>query len=207
VPTVKTPAKRPGPQRSLRSDLASRFVDEAGRILSTEGASALTLRRVAAASGTSTMAVYTLFGDKQGLLAGMYREGYRRLGAALAAVKPTAAPVDDLINLGRLYRKTALANPHLYDLMFGRPIPSFAPDEETKSVADAAYRPLVDKVQRCLDTGEFAPGDAERIALHLWAVSHGAVSLELAGHLPGTTKDRKALYEETIVLAGLPFLS
>jgi AcrR family transcriptional regulator len=207
VPAVKSPSKRPGPQRPLRSDLASRFVDEAGRILSAEGAAALTLRRVAAATGTSTMAVYTLFGDKQGLLAGMYREGFRRLGAALAAVKPTAAPLDDLINLGLVYRKTALANPHLYDLMFGRPIPSFAPDEETKSIADAAYRPLVDKVQRCIDAGEFVPGDAERIALHLWAVSHGAVSLELAGHLPGTTRDRKAIYEETVLFAGIPFIS
>ncbi|MDQ1696870.1 MAG: hypothetical protein QOJ03_2223, partial [Frankiaceae bacterium] len=65
------------------ADLATRLIDEAGRILSTEGAAALSLRRLAAATGTSTMAVYTLFGDKQGLLAAMYREGFARLGAAM----------------------------------------------------------------------------------------------------------------------------
>jgi AcrR family transcriptional regulator len=203
---VKTGHRRPASQRAQRDDLAGRPVDEAGRILSAEGAAALTLRRLATATGTSTMAVYTLFGDKQGLLSAMYREGYRRLGAVLEAVKPTGAPLDDLINLGIAYRKAALANPHLYDLMFGRPIPSFAPDEETKAVADAAYRPVVNRVQRCIDAGKFRSGDAERIAFHLWAVSHGTVSLELAGHLPRSAKDRKAIYDQSILLAGIPFL-
>ena len=40
----------------------------------------------AAAVGVSTMPVYTLFGDKQGLLGAMHREGFRRLGAELRAV-------------------------------------------------------------------------------------------------------------------------
>ena len=117
------------------ADLATRLVDEAGRILSAEGASALTLRRLASASGTSTMAIYTLFGEKQGLLEG---------------------------------------------------------------------------VQRCLDAGVMAanPTDraAERIAFYLWAVSHGMVSLELAGHLPGEDKERAATYEDALVLAAVPFL-
>ncbi|MDT7537450.1 MAG: hypothetical protein QOI82_1035, partial [Actinomycetota bacterium] len=65
MPAVNT-AARP-------ADLAERLVDEAGRILSTDGAAALSLRRLATATGTSTMAVYTRFGDKQGLLAAMYR--------------------------------------------------------------------------------------------------------------------------------------
>lgn len=190
---------------AVKTDLAVRLVDEAGRILSTEGASALTLRRLASASGTSTMAIYTLFGDKQGLLAAMYREGYARLGAALRdATGPD--PLTALAEQGVAYRRTALASPHLYDLMFGRPVPSFVPDADTQAVADAAYRPLVDAVQRCLDAGQLTGGTAERIAWHLWAVSHGMVSLELAGHLPGDEKEREAAYADALVLASAPFL-
>ncbi|MBV9292083.1 MAG: TetR/AcrR family transcriptional regulator [Frankiales bacterium] len=207
-----TPAKTSGGGRQDRDALASRLIDEAGRILSSEGAGALTLRRLAAASGTSTMAVYTLFGDKTGLLAAMYREGFYRLGQASAqAAAHTDDPLDALASLGLAYRATALANPHLYDLMFGRPIPTFAPDEETQAVAEAAYRPLVDAVQRCLDDDALVTAhgidDAERIAFHLWATSHGMVSLELAGHLDlGDAAARERGYVEAMVLSSLPFL-
>src|SRR3954451_18159427 len=179
------------------ADLATELVDAAGRILAAEGAAAMALRRLAQTAGTSTMAVYTLFGDKQGLLAAMYREGYRRLGTAMA---DAAAGVDDplevMVRYGRAYRAAALANPHLYDLMFGRPVPAFAPDEDAKEIADATFQPLVTGVQRCLDAGVFIGDDAERIAFHLWAVSHGMVSLELAGHLPGEADNA---YEESLV--------
>lgn len=196
-------------KEGLADDLAVRLVDEAGRILSGEGAAALTLRRLATATGTSTMAVYSRFGDKQGLLAAMYRQGYERLGAAMrAAAAATDDPLDALAELGQAYRRTALANPHLYDLMFGRPIATFVPDSETKAVADAAYRPLVEAVQRCLDAGVLRGGDAERIAFFLWATSHGFVSLELAGMLDEFGVDeRAAAYTDTMIFAGTPFLA
>jgi AcrR family transcriptional regulator len=195
------------PVKAHNEDLASRLVDEAGRLLSAEGAAALTLRRLASRSGTSTMAVYTLFGDKQGLLAAMYREGYTRLGDALrAAVRDRDDPLVALADLGLAYRRAALANPHLYDLMFGRPVPTFEPDPDAKVIADASYRPLVEAVQRCLGAGALVGGDAERIAHYLWSVTHGAVSLELAGHLPGTADERDATYRDCLVLSSVPFL-
>lgn len=195
VPAVKTHT----------ADLAARLVDEAGRLLARDGAAALTLRRLAGASGTSTMAVYTLYGDKQGLLRAMYRVGFERLGDALrAAAVASDDPLEALVALGQAYRDTALANPHLYDLMFGAAVPGFVPDEDARAVADAAYAPLVDGVQRCLDAGQMSGTPADRIALHLWSVSHGMVSLELAGHL--TTADPAAAYVESLVYAGLPFI-
>ena len=195
------------PVKAHTPDLAVRLVDEAGRILSAEGATALTLRRLATRTGTSTMAVYTLFGDKQGLLAAMYREGYARLGAALeAATEGYDDPLTALAAQGMAYRETALANPHLYDLMFGRPVPGFVPDPAAQEAADAAYRPLVDAVQRCLDTGQIVGGDAERIALHLWAISHGMVSLELAGHLAGDAAAREAAYRDALAYSSVAFL-
>jgi hypothetical protein len=88
--------------------------------------------------------------------------------------------------------------------MFGRPVPSFTPDRETQEAADATYRPLVDAVRRCLDAGQLAGGEPERIAFHLWAVSHGMVSLELAGHLGGV--DAAQAYEEAMVLSSAAYL-
>ena len=186
-------------------DLAERLVDEAGRILSADGAAALTLRRLATATGTSTMAVYTRFGDKQGLLAAMYRAGFERLGAAMSeAVEGVDDPLAALAELGLAYRRVALANPHLYDLMFGRRVASFEPDAEAKGVAEASYRPLVDAVRRCMDAGEMVAGDAERVASFLWAVTHGMVSLELAGQLKG---DADSAYRDGLIFSTTPFLA
>jgi AcrR family transcriptional regulator len=189
------------------ADLATRLVDVAGRFLSRDGAAALSLRRLATATGTSTMAVYTLFGDKNGLLAAMYRAGFERLGAAeVAAVKGVDDPLAALAELGYAYRRAALANPHLYDLMFGRPVAAFAPAPDDKAVADATFRPLVEAVQRCIDAGVMVAPDAERTASYLWAVTHGMVSLELAGQLPGKTKEREAAYTDALIYSSAPFL-
>ena len=188
-------------------DLATRLVDEAGRILAAEGVGALSLRRLATQSGTSTMAVYTLFGDKRGLLAAMHREGFARLGAALAAaVDPGHDALTALAELGAAYRAAALANPHLYNLMFGGAVPGFTPDEAGQQAADATYTPLVAAVQRCLDDGAFAGAAAEDIARHLWAVSHGIVSLELNGQLAGKDIDFEKAYRDGMIYSALPFL-
>jgi AcrR family transcriptional regulator len=154
------------------------------------------------------MAVYTRFGDKQGLLAAMYRSGFERLGAAMsAAVEGVDDPVTALAELGMAYRRTALANPHLYDRMFGRPVATFEPDAATKDVAEASYRPLVDAVQRCMDAGAMTAGDAERVASYLWAVTHGMVSLELAGQLDGDVEQRDAAYTDALIFSSAPFLA
>jgi AcrR family transcriptional regulator len=194
--------------KSHTAELATRLVDEAGRILAAEGAGALTLRRLATVTGTSTMAVYTLFGDKQGLLSAMHREGFARLAAAAdRAAASSSDPLEALAAQGFAYRDTALANPHLYGLMFGTAAPGFSPDEAGTEIAKAAYRPLVDGVQRCLDAGAMQGADAERIAFYLWAVSHGMVSLEIAGHLDGDEQQRTAAYRDAMIFSGLPFLA
>ena len=186
-------------------DLATQLVDEAGRILSADGAAALSLRRLAAATGTSTMAVYTLFGDKQGLLTAMHNEGFARLGAAMqrAAERVYDDPLSALAALGLAYREAAVANPHLYNLMFGGAVPGFVPDAAGQAAADATFTPLVAAVQHCLDAKVLAGADAQTIATYLWAVSHGVVSLAISGKL--TAVDAEKAYGDAMVYSVLPF--
>lgn len=185
--------------------LRQRLLEEAGRLLTTEGVGALTLRRVAASAGTSTTAVYSLFGDKDQLLAAMYTEGFAQLGRALTRAR-SGAPLQALGALGMAYRRSALARPHLYGLMFGNAAPSFQPDDEGARAADASFLPLVEAVQACLVAGELRGGTSERIATYLWAVSHGMVSLELAGHMTGSARVRTDAYRDALVLSTVPFL-
>ena len=63
--------------------LRLRLLECAGATLSTRGLAALSLRTLAADVGTSTTAVYALFGGKPGLLAALHAEAFARLGARL----------------------------------------------------------------------------------------------------------------------------
>lgn len=158
-------------------------MDAGGRLLAQEGPEALSTRRVAQEVATSTTAVYNLFGDKAGLVRAMFLAGFERLARRFAALPRTADPVADLIALGHAYRANALANPHLYELMFGRPIPQFRPDEADLARVQGTFAALVRAIERCVDAGGFAPADAEDVAVHLHALVHGLSSLELRGAL------------------------
>jgi AcrR family transcriptional regulator len=184
--------------------VTERLIDEAGRILVTEGLAGLSLRKLAIAAGTSTMSVYTRFGSKPHLLAAMRREGFRRLGAALASALAEPDPLLRMTEVGHAYRRAALASPSLYGLMFG-PLPSdlkVSPEDE--AAADSAYQTLVDGVRENVAAGWLA-GDPERIALHLWSVAHGMVSLELAGTLDATADEYEQLYLSSLAYATQPF--
>ncbi|MBD9328210.1 TetR/AcrR family transcriptional regulator, partial [Mycobacterium tuberculosis] len=88
------------------------------RLLDDHGPDALQTRKVAAAAGTSTMAVYTHFGGMRGLIAAIAEEGLRQFDVALT-VPQTADPVADLLAIGTAYRRYAIERPHMYRLMFG----------------------------------------------------------------------------------------
>jgi AcrR family transcriptional regulator len=187
----------------VNDDLTHRMIDEGARILAEQGPAGLSLRRLAAVCGTSTMAVYTRFGDKPRLLAAMHREGFTRLGTRLRVSADD--PLTTLAELGRAYRLAALDSRHLYGLMFGTLPPEVSLDEEDEKAAAATYAPLVEGVRHAVATGVLT-GDPDRIALHLWVVAHGMVSLELSGRLPLPAEDAQRAYDEALALAVAPFL-
>jgi AcrR family transcriptional regulator len=160
------------------------MLDAAGALLHHEGPQALTTRRLADAVGTSTQAIYTLFGGKEGIVRSMYREGFDRLEQCLAAVPTSAAPPDYLLGLGRAYRTAALRSPHYYDVMFARPVPEFEPRADDVERSLATQLALSNGIVRCIDCGMLrADSDPVEVSAFLWAVAHGLVSLELTGHL------------------------
>jgi AcrR family transcriptional regulator len=173
----------PRPRKRDYETLRRELIDAGGRLLAEEGPAALSTRRVAQATGTSTTAVYNLFGDKAGLVREMFLEGFDRLTAAFAAVPRTGDPAADLLALGDAYRANARDNPHLYELMFGRPVPEFRPDAEAGRRIQPTFDALIAACARCVEAGVFAPAEPYTIAVQLNAMAHGLASLELRGAL------------------------
>jgi AcrR family transcriptional regulator len=163
--------------------LRAAILERAGDLFAIEGPGAVTVRRVADAASTSTAAVYDLFGDKNGLVRVMFVEGFRRLAAHFDAVPTTDDPTTDLRALGLAFRASALANPQLYELMFGCPFPDFRPTDAETTNAMATFATLVTSVRRCIDAGALPPGDPLDVAMTLFALVHGLASLEQRGWL------------------------
>lgn len=183
--------------------LRVRLLDEAGRLLSEEGPAALSLRRLAGDVGTSTTAVYSLFGGKPGLVRALYLEAFGRFGARLGLVPRTADPIADLQELGVAYRESALADPHMYAVMFGRAIPEFEPEPDDAEVGLATMDPLVDAVRAAMEAGLLVEAEPRTVAVALWAQAHGLVSLELGGSMPdGFDAAGSYLYLLTAALRG-----
>jgi AcrR family transcriptional regulator len=151
------------------------LVEAAARLIAEEGASGLSLRRVAAEVGTSTMAVYTHFGGMTELRQAVRREGFARLAAHLAQVTTTADPVADLGLLGWRYYLNATTNPHLYRAMFME-----HDDTCEQDIGMDTFQMLVDGVDRCIQADRFRQADPVDLAMQLWSSSHGIVALQLA---------------------------
>jgi len=166
--------------------LRGRLIDTAARVLAEDGPHAVTTRRIAQEVGTSTTAIYTLLGSKTEMFRAMYLEGFSRLAVRQNGVPITDDAVADLSELGRAYFENGLANPHLYDVMFHRPVRDFTPEPGDVEFAVSTLQDVVDTVQRAVDQGVMR-GDARDIATEVWAVVHGVTSLTIAGMLDHDT--------------------
>jgi AcrR family transcriptional regulator len=179
--------------------MRERLLDVAGQRLVEQGIDGLSLRAVAADAGTSTAAVYSLFGGKPALLAALHARAFERLGSRQAAVGTSDDPVEDVVRLGLAYRANAISDPHGYQIMFGGVV---RPEQVGPKLRDAAadtFRPLLAAVRRCVAAGRFREDvPAESVATALWANVHGLVSLELDGALPPQAGSPAGVFEAAV---------
>ncbi|WP_278259552.1 TetR family transcriptional regulator [Nocardioides convexus] len=82
------------------------------------GIAALALRDVAERAGTSTAAVYSLFGSKEALHRAVLISALTAFADAQASDPPTDDPVADIAGLGLRYVGWATEHPRLYEAMF-----------------------------------------------------------------------------------------
>ncbi|WP_436764469.1 TetR/AcrR family transcriptional regulator [Streptosporangium sp. V21-05] len=143
----------------------------------------ITLRSLVAGTGVSTMAVYTYFGNMDGMWKALRQEGFTRLAARFTTVTMSEDPVRDLAAMVAAYLRNALDHPDLYRVMFDANF-----DLEDLGAADATLEHLVQAVERGRRTGRFHAGtDPLELAIQSWTVAHGLASLVANGPLPRET--------------------
>lgn len=165
-------------ERMLRNSMA---------MLETEGPSALTARRVATSSESSTAALYELFGDKSGLVAEIFYEGFRGLAGRLLALPETADSRADVRASQEATRRFALEAPMLHEVMYARPFAEFEPAAADTKSAQTIYSHHVGRVARFLGRPKNHAMTIDA-AQALIAANRGLISSELAGILGSSNK-------------------
>ena len=167
-------AKTPTPAANASVAL----LDAARHIFETDGVQGVSVRRIAQDAGCTTMAVYSRFKGKDGILGALFDEGFEKLAAAQQAVDPSLKNSARVLALCCAFRATAHAYPHHYALMMGSFSGALTPSLDSKLKAMGTMTCLTDAVaamssmkgqsrQACTDT-----------ANRLFAFCHGWVSLE-----------------------------
>lgn len=178
-------------QNSARGEVPGRLVLAATRLLAEQGPSAIKARSVAAAAGMSSMVVYTHFGGVPELVRAVADHGFRQLENLFSEVPPSPDPVADLFAMALSCRDFALANPHLYDLMFGlstratyRPVRGHDVRRDGHSSAfRGAFAHIATAASRLLRLSPSSSLDTPMVAASLWSMVHGFITLELGRHL------------------------
>lgn len=162
-----------------------RLLEAAARLSADEGWNAVTVRRVAAEAGTTTRAVYSLFGSKQGLEEELHQAMFERLLELMRATPTTADPRADLLELRHAYRTWATEHPDRYAALMRFSGPhAAARSPEGLAAARAATTQLRQVIARCAAAGLVADHDVDRLATQWRAVAHGLAEFENRGLLP-----------------------
>ncbi len=164
---------------------AERLVDE-------HGPDAASVRAVADEVGTTTRAVYSVFGSKPGLLEALATRLFEELGRAIDAVPVTDDPAADLVEVGlQGFRKTVLAHPSLYRLVFLRVVPDLELGPDFGRVAYEAFGRMQARVERLEPADAHGGQEVHERALAFHALTEGLASMEVrAQMLAGVDAER-----------------
>jgi AcrR family transcriptional regulator len=158
----------------LRSPRVRDVVEAARRILERDGPEGLTMRRLAEQMGIPAPSLYKHVEGKEDLEALLMAEAFRELGQemhdAVGSLRKGGSRKKALTELARVYRRWALAHPHLYRLVTGGPLPR---ERLPEGLEAWTAEPVVIA----------AGGDPDR-ARAVWAFAHGMTILELDGRFP-----------------------
>ena len=154
---------------------AERLVDEGGP-------DALSLRRTAELAGTTTRAVYSLFGSKDGLLVAVAQQAFAYLESGLKAAKESADPAADLVELGAgMYRRFVRTHPSVFRLAFQRIAPGLPMSQEFFDARARCWAVLESKVRRLADAGLLGGRTVTEAAVQFNALCEGLGNAELRG--------------------------
>ena len=164
---------------------AAALLDAAERIVLADGLDGLSVRGLADDVGTTTRAVYSLFGSKDGLLVALGTRAFELLGAAINELAVTDDPAADLVEAGvAVFRRFALEHPTLFRIGVQHTLPSPDLARQFRAAAAEALAGLEARITRLEASGLLGPRMVRDAACEFHALCEGLAAVELRGLMP-----------------------
>jgi AcrR family transcriptional regulator len=186
------------PPKPAPSNTATAILQAARELLDRDGIAAVTMRPVAERVGITPMAIYRHYADHMTLLNAVADEGFRELASRVLALKLRGTLEARLQQVADVFLNTALASPHLYQLMFLVPREGARVyPRDFKAGRSPTFNPTVKLLQDAMHSGKLRTDDPVEIAFELSALSHGLIVLYLGGRVAQNEKQFRLLHQRS----------
>jgi AcrR family transcriptional regulator len=164
-------------------EIKKAILDASMKLFVEQGYENVSIRKIADLIEYSPTTVYLYFKDKNEILFNLHEMGFQKMAEYTADLWSIKNPLVRLHKMGEYYIKFGLENPAFYDLMFILQAPMDAlqgmdANCEWKS-GDQALGRLMETLKECMDKNLIIKGDVEAIAMAIWSMVHGMVSLAI----------------------------
>jgi len=159
------------PRKPKYDNLREACIEEAIRIIQSDGIDNLSLRQVSRRLGVSHQAPYKHFASRDHILAEVVSRMYKAFAEHVSSAPKTDDPYMDLRGMGQAYLGYAITHPLEYHLMFNTPLPPAHEHPDMMSNAQEAFG----LVQDCLE--RMGHPQSKVTALFVWSTMHGWASL------------------------------
>jgi AcrR family transcriptional regulator len=169
------------------------------RILEKEGPDKVSMRRIAKEAGITPMAIYYHYPNRQALLKSITNAEFDKLLTFFEARQKRTPRKDRLLTIMDGYLDYALARPRIFDYVFSqyregaRQYPDGFRNRQSPTL-----NPVADAMAEAMQTGELKQDDIWELALELWALAHGYVTLYRAGRFNLTEQQFRMLVRRSI---------
>jgi AcrR family transcriptional regulator len=176
-------ASKPARNDSATSDATKeRIAATALHILESEGAEAVSMRRIATAVGITPMAIYHYFPNREALLRSIVDNEFGALLEFITRTPKFSSLESEMTHIMDSYIDYAFARPHIFDYVFAKPRSDARRfPHDFRARRSPTLNPIADTVARWMQRGDIKQDDVWEIALEIWAHAHGYLMLQRAG--------------------------
>ena len=168
-----------------KQEVRSLILEESMKLFVEEGFSKVSVRKIAERIQYSPTTLYLYFKDKNEILFYCCESGFKKMLEQNITLGLISDPIERLHQMGVNYLNFGLENPEFYDLMFIQEAPMSALIDMGAgwSSGDQALEALKMIVQDAMDKGLLVPAKVETVAMAVWSMVHGLVSLAIRQRL------------------------
>jgi AcrR family transcriptional regulator len=166
-----------------KTELRKMILEASMKLFVEEGFEKVSIRKIADLIEYSPTTVYLYFRDKNEILFHLHQEGFLKMAEYNTNLADIRNPLMRLHKMGENYLRFGAENPEYYDLMFIQPAPMEAlhsmqcVTQEWKE-GDRALDLLKQILKECMDHNLIRKGDINVVAMAIWSMVHGLVSLQ-----------------------------